>query len=244
MQTSSEESLNSESHSTTVLGDAHPLETFHCPVGQNRRGTSVDELRVHIRNQQREQERQKAIEAEARSAEHKLKEQDVQHASSSQAHRPLGSSIRKDSSPIKVPYTSFEFCSQVVDQQVVDSLYPEYSTQIFYYRNPTQRNRSLPCGQPSTPHGRVALVAVLSAHLFRARHMTHCSALLSVTPSLSSLFLGRPVGSIRMTTSRRRRMNFIFSNGTFITLRLHLVPSIPSPRKKCHLKAVNIRTLA
>ena len=140
--------------------------------------------------------------------------------------------------------TSFEFFSQIVDQQIVDSLYPEYSTQIFYYRNPTQQNRSLPCGQPSTPHGQVALVAVSSAHLFHARHTTRCSALLSVTPSLSSLFPGRQAGSMRMTTRRRRRMNSIFSNGTFITLRLHLVPSIPSPRKKCHLKAVNIRTLA
>ena len=64
----------------------------------------MDELRIHTREQQREQERQKAIEAEARSAEHKLKEQDVQHASSSQARRPLGSSVRKDSSPIKVSY--------------------------------------------------------------------------------------------------------------------------------------------
>ena len=62
----------------------------------------MDELRVYIREQQREQERQKAIEAEARSAGQKLKEQDVQHAPSSQAHPPLGSSIRKDSSPIKV----------------------------------------------------------------------------------------------------------------------------------------------
>lgn len=140
--------------------------------------------------------------------------------------------------------TSFEFCSQVIHQQVVDSLYPEYSTQIFYYRNPTQRNRSLPCGQPSTPHGRVALVAVPSAHLFHARHMTHCSALLSVTPSLSSLFPGRQAWSIRMMTSRRRRMNSIFSNGTFITLRLHLVPSIRSPRNQCRPKAANIQTLA
>lgn len=64
----------------------------------------MDELRVHIREQQREQERQKAIEAEARPAEHKLKEQNIQHASSSQEQPPLGSFIRKDSSPIKVSY--------------------------------------------------------------------------------------------------------------------------------------------
>jgi ATP synthase F1 complex assembly factor 1 len=62
----------------------------------------VEELRTHVREQRREQERQKAIEAEARSAERTLKEQDVQQASTSHVHRPLGSSVRKDSSPVKV----------------------------------------------------------------------------------------------------------------------------------------------
>ena len=68
---------------------------------------------------------------------------------------------------------------------------------------PHTAEQPLHCGQPSMPRGRVALVAVSS---FRARHMTHCSVLPSVTPSLSSLFLGRQVGSVRMPTSRTRCM--------------------------------------
>ena len=80
------------------------LADFRFYIAPNRQGTSVGELLVHTREQQREQARQKAIEAEARSAEHKLKEQHLQHASSSQAQRPLGSSIRNDSPPIKVSY--------------------------------------------------------------------------------------------------------------------------------------------
>jgi ATP synthase mitochondrial F1 complex assembly factor 1 len=62
----------------------------------------VEELRAYVRGQQREQERQKAVEAEARSVERAQKEQGVQQASASRAHHPLGSSVRKDSSPIKV----------------------------------------------------------------------------------------------------------------------------------------------
>jgi hypothetical protein len=62
----------------------------------------VEELRAYIREQTREQERQKAMEAEARSAERAQKEQGVQRASTPQAHHPVGSSVRKDSSPIKV----------------------------------------------------------------------------------------------------------------------------------------------
>lgn len=62
----------------------------------------MEELRAYIRGQQREQDRQKAIEAEARSVERAQKEQGVQQASASRAHHPLGSSVRKDSSPIKV----------------------------------------------------------------------------------------------------------------------------------------------
>jgi (p)ppGpp synthase/HD superfamily hydrolase len=69
----------------------------------------VEELRTHIREQQREQEREKAIKAETRSAERVLKEQDVQQTSTSQTHHPLGSSVRKDSSPIKVQSFRFLF---------------------------------------------------------------------------------------------------------------------------------------
>ncbi|KAH9983286.1 ATP11 protein-domain-containing protein [Russula compacta] len=68
-----------------------------------QQGTSVEELRAHVRERQREQERRKAVEAEARSAERLLKEkqQDVHRASTPRVQRPLGSSVRKDSSPIK-----------------------------------------------------------------------------------------------------------------------------------------------
>jgi ATP synthase mitochondrial F1 complex assembly factor 1 len=62
----------------------------------------VEELRAYIRGQQREQERQKAIEAEARSVERAQKEQGIQQPSTARAHHPLGSPVRKDSSPIKV----------------------------------------------------------------------------------------------------------------------------------------------
>jgi hypothetical protein len=82
----------------------------HSAVGQNRRGVSVEELRAHVREQQREQERQKAIEAEARCAvERTLEEKDdVQEASTHRVHRPPGLLVRKDSSPIKVcPCLSF-----------------------------------------------------------------------------------------------------------------------------------------
>ena len=44
----------------------------------------------------------RAVEAEARSAERALKEQDVQHATMSQVRCPPVPSVRKDTSPIKV----------------------------------------------------------------------------------------------------------------------------------------------
>jgi hypothetical protein len=72
---------------------------------KNRRGITVEELRARVREQEREQVRQKAVEAEARAAERlgALKpQQDEQPASAFQAPRPPGSSIRKDSSPVKV----------------------------------------------------------------------------------------------------------------------------------------------
>ena len=67
MRINSEESLNSEFHSTAAIVTF--LTDFHLYVTPNRQGMGVGELRVHIREQQREQARQKAIEAEACSAE-------------------------------------------------------------------------------------------------------------------------------------------------------------------------------
>lgn len=134
----------------------------------------MEELRTHVREQRREQERQKAIEAEARSVERTLKEQDVQQASTSHVHRPLGSSVRKDSSPVKVRSFGCLSCVLGALTGIVDSLYLEYSTRTFYCRNPTQRHKSLPYGQPSTPRARAALAAVSSARPFRARLTTRC----------------------------------------------------------------------
>lgn len=75
----------------------------HFAIGQNRRGISVEELQAHVREQQREQERQKAIEAEARHAVERVPEKHgAQEPSTRQVHRPPGLSVRKDSSPIKV----------------------------------------------------------------------------------------------------------------------------------------------
>jgi hypothetical protein len=78
----------------------------HSVVGQNRRGISVEELQAHVQEQQREQERQKAIEAEARRAverpERVPEEKGGVQAPAQQVHRPPGLSVRKDGSPIKV----------------------------------------------------------------------------------------------------------------------------------------------
>lgn len=92
----------------SVPGDSLFLEEV---LGRNRQGTTVEELHAHVREQQRKQERQKAVEAEAtRSAERALKEQDIQRASTPRVQRPPGSSVRKDSSPIKVrPSISLNF---------------------------------------------------------------------------------------------------------------------------------------
>lgn len=67
---------------------------------KNRRGSSVEELHTRVREQQREQERQKAIEAEARLVLKRVPEKNG--APTSQIHSPPGVSVRKDSSPIKV----------------------------------------------------------------------------------------------------------------------------------------------
>lgn len=72
-------------------------------LGPNRRGMSLEELQARIREQQREQARQKAIEAEARHAVERASEKHgTQEPSTHQVHRPPGVSVRKDSSPIKV----------------------------------------------------------------------------------------------------------------------------------------------
>ena len=63
----------------------------------------MEELHAQIREQQREQERQKAVEAEARRVLERVPEENgVQEASAHQTHSPPGLSARKDSSPIKV----------------------------------------------------------------------------------------------------------------------------------------------
>jgi len=156
-------------------------------VGPNRRGTSLEELRVQIRGQRREPERQNVVEAEAHSVERALKEQDVQYSTMSQVRNSPDSYVPQDSSSVKVR------CFRSSDlfpclgglTGVIDNLFPEYPTQIFYYQNLNSENGSIPCGQPSTPRGRVALAAVSSVRLFCARLWHH---LHSVTPSLSSLF--------------------------------------------------------
>lgn len=70
---------------------------------KNRYGSSVDELHAKVRERQREQERQKAVEAEARRVRERVPEKNgVQEASAHQIPNPPGLSVRKDSSPIKV----------------------------------------------------------------------------------------------------------------------------------------------
>jgi hypothetical protein len=72
-------------------------------IRKKRHGSSVEELHSRVREQQREQERQKAIEAEARRLLERVPEKNgIQEASVHQAHSPPGLSVRKDSSPIKV----------------------------------------------------------------------------------------------------------------------------------------------
>ncbi|KAI0259324.1 ATP11 protein-domain-containing protein [Gloeopeniophorella convolvens] len=65
-------------------------------------GVSVEALRTRIKEKEREALRQRAIEAEARAAE-RAKEQAAQSASasSSAGPRPVGASVRTDSSPVK-----------------------------------------------------------------------------------------------------------------------------------------------
>ena len=69
---------------------------------KNRRGLSVEELRARVQEQRREQERQKAVEAEERRLRERVPEKNGVQAPAHQIHSPPGLSVRKDSSPIKV----------------------------------------------------------------------------------------------------------------------------------------------
>jgi hypothetical protein len=72
-------------------------------IRKNRRGSSVEELHARVREQLHEQERQKAVEAEARRVLERVQEKNgVQEAIAHQIHSSPGLSVRKDSSPIKV----------------------------------------------------------------------------------------------------------------------------------------------
>ena len=72
---------------------------FDTVIRKIRRGSSVEQLHARVRWQQREQRRQKAVEAEARRVIERVP--GVQ-ASAHQIHSPPGLSARKDSSPVKV----------------------------------------------------------------------------------------------------------------------------------------------
>jgi hypothetical protein len=84
-------------------------------IRKNRRGSSVEELHARVREQQREQERQKAVEAEARRVLERVPEKNgVQEASAHQIHGPPGLSVRKDSSPIKVRVLQCSQCTVLI----------------------------------------------------------------------------------------------------------------------------------
>ena len=142
--------------------------------GWTRRGITAEELHAQVREQQREQERQKAIEAEARPVVEQVSEKGGQEAPTQEVRRPPGLSVRKDSSPIKVrPCLRAFYCILLMKACLSrHSLCLEYSTQSVCCRIPTPRNKSLPYGQLFMPHGRAGLAAVLSARPFLERHMT------------------------------------------------------------------------
>lgn len=85
---------------------------------------------------------------------------------------------------------------------------------IHLLSNSQQRNKSPPCGQPSTPRGRVELAATSSMHLFCARLMPH---LHSVTPNLSPLFPVRRVMNDTNGDESKAAHEFAYFNGAFIT---------------------------
>lgn len=72
-------------------------------VPKNSKGTSVEELRTRLREQERELARQRALAAEARAAEEQAPKQGTaQPTSTSSAVRHHRSTVRRDSAPIKV----------------------------------------------------------------------------------------------------------------------------------------------
>ena len=84
-------------------------------IQKNRRGSSVEELHSRVQEQQREQERQKAVEAEARRVQERVPEKNgVQEASAHRTHGPAGLSVRKDSSPIKVRVLRCSQCTVLI----------------------------------------------------------------------------------------------------------------------------------
>ncbi|KAH9170316.1 ATP11-domain-containing protein [Lactarius sanguifluus] len=64
-------------------------------------GTSVEELRTRLREQERELALQRALEAEARAAEQTPKQGPAQPTSTSSTARPHRLPVRKDSAPVK-----------------------------------------------------------------------------------------------------------------------------------------------
>lgn len=75
---------------------------FDTATPKNRRGSSVEQLHARVREQQREKERQRAVEAEARRVLERAPEKNGVPAETRQIHNPPGLSVRKDSTPIKV----------------------------------------------------------------------------------------------------------------------------------------------
>jgi ribosomal protein L16/L10AE len=70
---------------------------------KHRRGITAEELRARVREQEREQAHRKAVEAEARAVQRALKPQEGGQTATAFQVSPLpGSSIRKDSPPVKV----------------------------------------------------------------------------------------------------------------------------------------------
>ena len=84
-------------------------------IQKNRHGSSFEELHSRIREQQREQERQKAVEAEARRVVERVPEKNgVQEASAHHTHSPPVLSVRKDGSPIKVRVLRCSQCTVLI----------------------------------------------------------------------------------------------------------------------------------
>jgi len=72
-----------------------------------RHGTSVEELRARLREQECEQARQRALQAEAQARAAEQPPKQDQHVQPGSTARPHHASVRKDSSPVKVRPPSF-----------------------------------------------------------------------------------------------------------------------------------------